>query len=258
MRAPQNIAPPTPQAPTFELKGSSLTLMVLYLLSTDGEALAEQFRTKFGQTPDLLRHAPLVLDLSGVREADIDFGTLLNTIRNFGFVPAAVRGYSPKQREDAVAAGLGLLPEGRGRADIPVESASPSAAPQPPPEVSAAAAKPAPRAPVKVITQPIRSGQRIVAEGDLIVLSSVSAGSEILAGRNIHVYGALRGRALAGARGDSEARIFCLNFNPELAAIAGEYIVNEELDPGHVGQQVLVSLEEERLKVEPFGVHPPR
>lgn len=256
MKAPQNIAPPTSQAPTFELKGSPLTLMVLYLLSTDGEALAEQFRAKFGQTPDLLRHAPLVLDLSGVRDADIDFGTLLDTIRNFGFVPAAVRGYSPKQREDAVAAGLGLLPEGRGRADIPVEAAPPPAAP-PPPELPAAA-QPPHRAPVKVVTQPIRSGQRIVAEGDLIVLSSVSAGSEILAGRNIHVYGALRGRALAGARGDSEARIFCLNFNPELAAIAGEYIVNEELDPEHVGQQVLVSLEEERLKVEPFGVHPPR
>lgn len=250
----KNPSHPADGAPAFELKGSALTLMVLHLLDPDPETVAGQLAGKFGQAPAVLRHAPLVLDLSAVPPSmDVDFPALLSPLRALGLVPVAARGGSPRQQEGALAAGLGLLPEGRGGrgTDIQVEA--------PPPREAAPAPKTAAgRAPVKVVTQPVRSGQRITAEGDLIILSSVGAGSEILAGRNIHVYGALRGRALAGARGDAEARVFCLQFNPELVAIAGEYLVNEELDPAHVGQQVLVSLEGDRLKVEAFGTHPPR
>ena len=81
-----------------------------------------------------------------------------------------------------------------------------------------------------LITHPIRSGQRIYAKGDLTILSLVSAGSEIMAEGNIHVYGALRGRALAGVQGNSESRIFCSALQAELVSIAGHYKINEELD----------------------------
>lgn len=250
-----NPSHPADGAPAFELKGSALTLMVLHLLDPDPEAVAGQLAAKFGQAPAVLRHAPLVLDLSAVREFPVDIAALLPPLRALGLVPVAARGGSPRQQEAALAAGLGLLPEGRGGrvTEIHAEPAPPPSSPAPVPQPSKPA--PAERAPVKVITHPVRSGQRITAEGDLIILSSVGAGSEILAGCNIHVYGALKGRALAGARGDTEARIFCLQFSPELVAIAGEYLVNEEIDPAHLGQQVLVSLEGDRLKVEAFGSH---
>lgn len=252
---------PADGAPAFELKGSALTLMVLYLLDADPETVAGQIAVKFGQAPAVLRNAPLVIDLTAVKEAgEVDIRTLLSPLRALGLVPVAVRGGNPRQQESALAAGLGILPEGRGGRGTEIVPEPAPSSPPPAPAPTAPQKKPgsAERVPVKVITQPVRSGQRITAEGDLIILSSVGGGSEILAGRNIHVYGALKGRALAGARGDTEARIFCLHFSPELVAVAGEYLVNEELDPAHLGQQVLVSLEGDRLKVEAFGSHPPR
>jgi septum site-determining protein MinC len=105
-----------------------------------------------------------------------------------------------------------------------------------------------------VITHPVRSGQRVVApDGDLIVLASVNSGAEILARGSIHVYGALRGRALAGVRGDAAARICCLQFHPELVAVAGEYMLHDELDPALLGKAAVVALAGDRLQVEPLG-----
>jgi septum site-determining protein MinC len=109
-----------------------------------------------------------------------------------------------------------------------------------------------------VITHPIRSGQQIVApHGDLVILSSVNAGAEVLAAGNIHVYGTLRGRALAGTGGDTSARIFSLQCNPELVAVAGEYVVNEMLDKRFLNQSVIISLEENGLKFKAIGTFTP-
>ena len=109
-----------------------------------------------------------------------------------------------------------------------------------------------------VITQPVRAGQQISApNGDLIVLASVNAGSELFAAGNIHVYGALRGRALAGVKGDTKARIFTLQGNPELLAIAGEYVVNEELPWRAVNQSFAVSWSDSGLRFQVFGSFEP-
>jgi septum site-determining protein MinC len=110
----------------------------------------------------------------------------------------------------------------------------------------------------KVVTRTIRSGQRIVAaKGDLLVLGAVNAGAEILAAGNIHVYGPLRGRALAGIHGDSGARICALQFSPELVAVAGEYLLHDELEPAQLGGAVIVSIIEEKLKIETIGAFAP-
>jgi septum site-determining protein MinC len=110
----------------------------------------------------------------------------------------------------------------------------------------------------KVITQPVRSGQQVFApEGDLVILSSVNAGSEVLAAGNIHIYGALRGRALAGIHGDTTARIFSLQCNPELIAVAGEYVVNELLDERLLNKSVVVSLVHSGLKFDVVGSFTP-
>jgi len=105
----------------------------------------------------------------------------------------------------------------------------------------------------KLITTPIRSGQQVYAPGgDLVVLAPVSAGAEILADGNIHVYGPLRGRALAGVKGDTEARIFCQSLEAELISIAGNYKVNEDLQKEHWKEGIQARLEGDQLVITPL------
>ncbi len=244
----------TAATPSFELKGSALTLMILHLWVADSDCLIRQLQDKFGQVPGFFKNVPLVIDLGSLQDPEQvpDFKLLVQTLRPLGLVPVGVRGGNAVQNEYALAANLGVLHVGRGeRATEP--AAAPKVEPEPA-EQPLPSELPAAMAGAKVITHPVRSGQRVVApHGDLIVLASVNAGAEILAAGNIHVYGALRGRALAGVKGDTEARIFSLQFNPELIAIAGEYMVNEELDGVHLGQSTVISLADNRLLIEPFG-----
>ena len=105
-----------------------------------------------------------------------------------------------------------------------------------------------------VIAHPVRSGQQVVApDGDLVILSSVNAGAEVIAAGNIHIYGALRGRAMAGVHGDVSARVFSLQCNPELVAVAGEYVVNDLLDRAVLNQSVIVTHGTGGLRFEVLG-----
>ena len=120
--------------------------------------------------------------------------------------------------------------------DIPAEEIPPQLAPA--------------KLPTKMVTQPIRSGQQVYAKGgDLVVLSSVSEGAEILADGNIHVYGALRGRALAGVQGDENARIFCSNFDASLVSIAGVYLLNDDIEKNLIGKSAQITLNKEQLEI---------
>jgi septum site-determining protein MinC len=124
------------------------------------------------------------------------------------------------------------------------------------PAEEAAPAPPLPASPATTVTvtQPVRSGQQVIApHGDLVVLSSVNAGAEVFAAGSIHVYGALRGRALAGIDGDTSARVYSLQFNPELVAVAGEYLVNESLSKRIQNRSVSVSLVDGVLRCQPLG-----
>ena len=115
-------------------------------------------------------------------------------------------------------------------------------------------AAPAATRPALVVTDPVRAGQRIYAEGsDLVVTATVNPGGEVIADGHVHVYGALRGRAIAGARNDAEARIFALNFDPELIAIAGFYAVREGLGEAPIGRPTQVRLEGEEMRFGPLG-----
>jgi septum site-determining protein MinC len=238
-------------SPSFELKGSALTLMVLHILEADSETLIRELQDKFGQTPGFFKNAPLMIELAAVQETTeaLDFPLLIETLRGVELIPVGVRSGNTGQNEAAIACGLGILSPTKS---AQAEAASPQAEPQ-----TVRKPSPSPMAGAKVLTQPIRAGQRVVAAGDLIVLASVNAGAEILAVGNIHVYGALRGRAFAGGQGDTEARVFCMQFNPDLVAVAGEYLVNEDLDQAHIGKTVVVSLENDRLKIVPIGTFDP-
>jgi septum site-determining protein MinC len=225
--------------PAFELKGSLSTLMVLRLLDSHNERIAEQFAEKVAKAPHFFQNAPLVIDLYAVRNENVDMPYLVNLLRTAGLIPVAVRGGSELQHNLVLNMGLGWLPDAKSK-DHPrrlVASEPTTVTPT--------------SSPAKIITQPVRSGQQMVAmQGDLIVLAAVSHGAEILAQGHIHVYGALRGRALAGVNGDKEARIFCQSLEAELVSIAGQYQINEDLPDPLRGKSVQVYLENEQLKIE--------
>ena len=251
------------QTPVFELKGSILTVLVLHIKQTDADCLYPQLEKKIRQARSFFSNAPLLIDLSGVDEqeqAALDFQYLADTIRQLGPVPVGVRGSAASQSERILEAGLGLLPAIKAERTVLVDAEEHSAVPESPkttdhPETLTTEASQVPTvALTKVITHPIRSGQQVFAPGgDLVVLSSVNAGAEVLAAGNIHVYGALRGRAMAGINGDATARIFSLQCNAELVSIAGEYLVNESLNEAHINQSVLISLTDGSLDFQLIG-----
>ncbi len=225
--------------PAFELKGSLTTIMVLRLLDNNNEQIAEQFAEKVAKVPHFFQNAPLVIDLYAVRDENIDMPYLVNFLRTAGLIPVAVRGGSELQHNLALNMGLGWLPDSKSK-DHPRRPIGPEST-----------AVPSGSSPAKIITQPVRSGQQVVAmQGDLVVLAAVSHGAEILAQGHIHVYGALRGRALAGVNGDRDARIFCQSLEAELVSIAGQYQINEDLPESLRNQPVQVYLESEQLKIE--------
>ncbi len=250
--------PATP--PAIELKGNLLTLMVLRILSTDLEQIAAQLTDKVAQAPNFFHQAPLVLDFNAIQAEDepLDLPALIQLIRQRNLVPVAVRSANEQQQALAVSLSLGVLSASpraeRNAKPIATPEADAKAEPEvpAPTELTAIDTFPQPYiGATKIITQPVRSGQQVVnLQGDLIILASVSPGAEILSHRHIHVYGALRGRVLAGVNGDTEARIFCQQLEAELVSVAGHYQVNEELPDQFRGKAVQVFLEEERLKYQ--------
>jgi septum site-determining protein MinC len=223
---------------TFEIKSANLPLVSLLLKSTDLHALSGELAARFGDIPDFFDNDPLVLDLTPLQaqgDAPVDFAALLALLRGYRVMPIAARGGNEAQMRAAREAGL-----------APAQEARTAAAPKPAPawiadqvrNDKAATARPEP-APVRpeaveaplgalVIDKPLRSGQQVYARGrDLVVLSMVNAGAEVIADGHIHVYAPLRGKAIAGARGNTEARILALSLEPELISIAGVYRTSE-------------------------------
>ena len=235
------------QDPVFQLKGSMLAITVMELAHNDLERLGQQLAAKVAQAPNFFSNTPLVLALDKLPEGEgsLDLGALMALCHRHGLRTLAVRA----NREDDIAAA--------GALDLPV--LPPSGArerPLDPTGGSATAKKPEKPAepevrPSKIITSPVRGGQQVYAQGgDLIVLAPVSAGAELLADGNIHVYAPMRGRALAGIKGNTKARIFCQQMGAELFSIAGQYKVAEDLrrDPLW-GEAVHVSLSGDVLNI---------
>lgn len=251
------------QAPAaFELKSAALTLVAVMLKTTDLARLSQALDERFADAPGLFDNDPVAIDLSHVRDAEepIDFVVLTHLLRGHKMLPVAVKAGNLQQMEDALAAGLSEA-HGSGPGALPVRQHTPV---DPGGEAPARAATPAPAAepePVPdaprsalVIDKPLRSGQRVYAKGsDLIVLAVVSFGAEVIADGNIHVYAPLRGRALAGALGDTSARIFTTCMEPQLLSIAGIYRTTEhELPAAVLGKPAQVRLAGEKLVVEPL------
>jgi septum site-determining protein MinC len=249
----------------FQLKGSLFTLTVLHLMDTNLAAFSGQLEGLTQQAPKFFKHAPIVIDLQRLASNDtpIDFGGIVSELRRQTMIPVGIRSGGPEQQAAALEAGLAILPETKTES-VKIQKTNTdtttthTAATGTGTAVPARTSRIAPLAKQssKIITQPVRSGQQIYAQGgDLIVLAPVSSGAELLADGNIHVYAPLRGRALAGVTGDQNARIFCHSLEAELVSIAGHYWVKEDLKSSAERQSVHIYLEDEHLQLTALVPH---
>ncbi len=224
--------------PAFELKGRMATLSVLRVLSADLAVLAAQLEESVAKAPEFFRGLSVVLDLEALADGELpDLAALSELLRAQGL--QLLGGRAGTEPHNAALRQAGLAVIGGMAQESPRRIAKP--------------VREAPAAVGLVVTQPIRSGQQVYARAsDLVVLSSVSPGAEILADGHVHVYGTLRGRVLAGVQGNREARIFCQGLEAELVSIAGNYQVAEQFR-GCVGRgPVQVYLDGETLRIEPL------
>ncbi|MEI7795945.1 MAG: septum site-determining protein MinC [Methylococcaceae bacterium] len=233
--------------PAVEFKSSTFSVPVLSLANNDLVIIEKLLDEKIKLAPEFFKHSPIVVDLSDVnkKELFINFGDLVACIRKSGLFVIGVRGGNEQQNLEAITLG------------IPVNTSQSN------PETKSDCTKSSTGTPLQVddgltfhdsntviITKPIRSGQRIYSHGDLIVLAQVGAGAEILAEGNIHVYGSLRGRALAGVQGNTEARIFCLNLQAELISIAGNYKISDDIQGAIANAPIQIYLQKNTLVIK--------
>jgi septum site-determining protein MinC len=230
------------------VQGALFTVMVVRAGMLRDPAFAAELSRQIERSPRFFQHAPVVLDLKGAEgfAAIADFAAARDALGAQTLALVGVQNAEPAQLKAAAAAGLAsFAPTAAQPARRPAAPATPAA-----PSPAAAPAMTQQRATTRLITTPVRSGTQIYARGgDLVVTAPVSAGAEIVADGNIHVYGALRGRALAGASGDTNTRIFCSRLEAELVSIAGRYLVSEQLPPEQHGAAVQIALTEDRLTI---------
>ncbi|WP_083747921.1 septum site-determining protein MinC [Teichococcus deserti] len=223
------LSPDAAGRPAIRLRGRTHPLLTLEMEDLTPEALQAALAAKLGATASFFRHAPVLLDFGALPAAAAPrLAALVEVVRGLGLVPAAFRARRPEIERAALEAGLGRMLEAEPRQELTT---------------------PCERRPPVVITEPVRSGQRIyAAEADLIVLHSVSPGAQLLADGCIHVYGALRGSASAGVADDPQARIFAKIMDAELLSIAGLWLGAEEIPPPWSGRPAQLAIRDGWLR----------
>lgn len=250
--------PAVPPVRPIEFRNASVEATVAVLREARPPLLADALHKMLGGMPDFFSGEPTILDFSELDAvpAQVDWAGLLSLLRRFRLQPIGVRKLPGELAASARQAGLALLDAAdlRDRTATPPHAAKPQPSPQPPP-----APPPPPTATATMfIDRPVRSGQQIYARGgDLVLLAGMSNGAEVIADGSIHCYGPLRGRALAGAQGNSAARILATNFGPEIVSIAGVYKTFEQgIAPALAGKPAHVRLSgdghQQKLGIEPL------
>ncbi|NYZ62587.1 septum site-determining protein MinC [Luteimonas deserti] len=238
-----------------ELKIGQVGIANLRIRTLDVERLGAEMRDRVARAPKLFERAAVILDFGGLPVSP-DASTaqaLIDVLRDAGAMPVALAWGSNENAALAEALGLPVLSKFRAQyesAEAGVAPAPPRTAPVSEPAPAPAKAAPASSEPGLIQTTAVRSGQQLYAQSrDLTVLSQVGAGAEVIADGSIHIYGPLRGRALAGAKGNADARIFCRSFHAELVAVAGHYKVLDDIPRELHGKAVQVWLEHDELKI---------
>jgi len=239
----------------FEFKSATLPLIAVILRTADLDVLSEALEAQLADSPDFFEQEPVVIDLSQLQdddaEADIDFTRLRDMLARHQTQPVAVRGGTDAQNVAARAAGLSIT--AMPAAPAPKPAAPPAEPPSEAPQIVREV--PVPANGTLVIDKPLRSGQQVYARGgDVIVTAIVSFGAEVIADGNVHVYAPLRGKAIAGARGNTEARIYTTCLEAQLVAIAGIYRTAEVALPDEVaGKPAQISLQDgKKIVIDPI------
>ena len=249
-----------------ELKIGQVGIANLRIRTLDVDRLTREMHDRVARAPKLFGRAAVILDFGGLSQIP-DVATakaLLDGLRSAGVLPVALAYGTTETELLSQQLGLPLLAKFRAQYEraeldaVPAASPPPAPAPAPEPARRARAATPAPvpatpakaPQPGRMQTSNVRSGQQLYAENcDLTVMATVGAGAEVIADGSIHIYGTLRGRALAGAQGNTTARIFCREFHAELVAIAGHYKVLDDVPDTLRGKAVQVWLEQDQIKI---------
>ncbi len=229
----------------IELKGSSFTLSVVHIRSAQPALIHRALMRKIEAAPDFLKNAPIVVNIAQLTEKEIDWPALYQAIIRTGLKIVGVSGCKDNAIKLQVqTSGLPVLNEGK-MASVPATTEI--IAPRLPLTSESYAA-------TKVITSPVRSGQQLYARNaDLVVIGHVSAGAELVSDGNIHVYGIMRGRALAGASGNDNARILCTHLSAELLSIAGNYWLMDQIPAQYAGQSACLTLSNGALSISTLG-----
>ncbi|RKR04536.1 septum site-determining protein MinC [Kushneria sinocarnis] len=233
----------------FTFKGGMLPMTVMELATADPERVATQLAGKLNQSPAFFQHTPVVLSVEKLDAPHLALERLCAVCREHKLLPVAVRGGGDGIKQSAWALGLGWFPPQEIRAAAPASGEAHDTGAE-----AAAEARENSEAPAleggRIFRGTVRSGQQLSApHGDLVIVGAVNAGAEILAAGSVHVYGPLRGRALAGIHGSREVGIFCQELHAELLSIAGNYKRLEDIDVELLGANVEVRLSEDQLNI---------
>ncbi|CAH9065332.1 Septum site-determining protein MinC [Pseudoalteromonas holothuriae] len=226
---------------TFELKGNLFTLSVLHLFSVDIIQLRKDLDEKISQAPKFFIGAPIVINLAKLQDSNVDFAVLKQTLVDLQLNPVGVCNGTESQNGDAKKAKLSVLNYSKDSAKPAPSSSTNAEVVEVEKEVYL---------PPQIVQATVRSGQQIYAKNrDLIVLGAVSHGAEVIADGNIHIYGTLRGRAIAGAQGYEEAAIYCQRLEAELVSINGSYWISDSLQGELWGQAAQVKQKNDSLEI---------
>jgi septum site-determining protein MinC len=243
----------------FQLKGSAITVVVLAIVTYEPKALLAQLKEKIDQAPQFFTNSPVLIKLDRIEnpQAMKSADELLDICRQLDLQPLGFSGVPASLITSVNSSGLAVLPTPSERALKVPKAAASEGAPERVIEtvietrIETVIEERLVQRQSKVITRPVRSGQQIYAEGaDLIVLAQVSEGAEVLADGNIHIYGTLRGRALAGVKGDESARIFCQQMEAELVSVAGNFVLQDSMAPELHKKPVQISLKGDKVVLE--------
>jgi septum site-determining protein MinC len=228
----------------LEFKSGSFSVPALLLSGNNLQLIEQQLQERIKLAPEFFKNSPVVVDLKELnrQNLDVDIALITEITRKLGLLPIGIRGGSPQQNKKSLELNMPVYSNSNRTSAAETKKSTQTI-------VDVSQKKDA--APTAtVITQPIRSGQRLYAHGDLVILAQVSAGAEILAEGNIHVYGSLRGRALAGVQGNTEARILCTHLQAELISIAGTYKISEDLGKNIYNKPVHIYLKDYTLVIK--------
>jgi septum site-determining protein MinC len=247
------------QMPAFDIKGTITPVTVLRLYTTDVERIERELRARIAPAPQMFANAPIVIDVADLpADVELPLASLVERLRACKLMPVGMANGGGAELARAVAAGLAIVQIGIGRGrgvERPSVSARPAPVVAPAPAPVAPPARPERRPEPKAadaephvssvtVKQPVRGGQVIYAQrADLVVLAPVNAGAQVIADGHVHVYGPLRGRALAGAQGMADARVFCQSLEAELLSVAGQYCLADEIPVDRRGKPTQVFVE---------------